>query len=275
MQNAGLAALGLNWRYLACEVRPEELRCALEGAKAMRLIGVNLTVPHKVLALGMLDALDESATKWGAVNTVRFEARDPEGVWRGLHYFENTPAEVRSQGFNTDADAIVQSVEEDLGLRLRGGRLLLLGAGGAGRTAALRLAVEGPAEMFLINRTSSKAERIADEIGERFPGMRVKVGYPEGSVDLVLNATSLGLGPEDALPYDQAQFELRRAGAVYDMVYRPAETPLLKAAARAGCRTANGLSMLLYQGARALEIWSGKAAPIAAMRQALERNVYG
>jgi shikimate dehydrogenase len=94
-------------------------------------------------------------------------------------------------------------------------------------------------------------------------------------VDLVLNATSLGLRPDDPLPLDEARFPLRRAGAVYDMIYRPAETPLLKAAKTAGCRTANGLGMLLYQGARALELWSGLPAPLAIMRRALEKNVYG
>ena len=94
-------------------------------------------------------------------------------------------------------------------------------------------------------------------------------------VDLVLNATSLGLKPNDPLPFDETRFSLRQAGAVYDMIYRPAETPLLKAAKAAGCRTANGLGMLLYQGAKALELWSGQTAPVDIMRRALERNVYG
>ncbi len=91
----------------------------------------------------------------------------------------------------------------------------------------------------------------------------------------MLNATSLGLKAGDPLPLDERQFSLRRAGAVYDMIYRPAETPLLAAAKAAGCRTANGLGMLLYQGARALELWTGQAAPVAVMRRALEEHVYG
>ena len=98
---------------------------------------------------------------------------------------------------------------------------------------------------------------------------------PAGPVDLAINATSLGLKPNDPLPFDEKQFSLRQAGAVYDMVYRPAETALLKAAKAAGCHTANGLGMLLYQGARALELWTGRPAPLPAMRRALEQNVYG
>ena len=94
-------------------------------------------------------------------------------------------------------------------------------------------------------------------------------------VDLLLNATALGLNGDDASPLDGKEFSLREACAVYDMIYRPAETPLLKAAKAAGCRTANGLGMLLYQGAKALELWSGKPAPIEVMRRALARNIYG
>jgi shikimate dehydrogenase len=140
-QNAGLAALGLNWRYLAFEVHPDQLRSALEGARSMRFIGLNLTVPHKLLAYPMVDALDESARRWGAVNTIRFEAKDAGGEWRPLSELPGEIAgEVRSHGFNTDADAIRRSLNEDLGMILPKARVLVLGAGGAGRTAALKLA---------------------------------------------------------------------------------------------------------------------------------------
>lgn len=277
MQNAGLAALGLDWRYLAFEVRPEDLATALAGARAMRFIGLNLTVPHKLLAVDLVEALDASALSWGAVNTVRFEARFGAGPWQPLGLLDEVPphAEIRAHGFNTDADALETALREDLGLTLPGLRVLLLGAGGAGRTAALKLAGSGVAELFLVNRTRSKAEAVASEIAQRHPGVRVELGYPPGAVDLVLNATSLGLRPGDALPWDAAGFDLRQAGAAYDMIYRPAETPFLAAARAAGCRVANGLGMLLHQGARALELWTGRPAPVAVMRQALEESVYG
>ena len=274
MQNAGIGALGLNWRYLAFDVRPEQLRAALQGAQQMHFIGVNLTVPHKLLALEMMDALDESARAWGAVNTVRFEGQGSDGSWWPLGQFEELPGAVRSHGFNTDADAITRSLREDLGLKLQGAKVLLLGVGGAGRTAALKLASEGVTALYLVNRTQSKAETVVAEIKQRFGAAQVALGYPSGKVDLVLNATSLGLRANDALPFDEKEFSLRNAGAVYDMIYRPAETHLLAAARSAGCRTANGIGMLLYQGAKALEIWSGQTAPLSVMRTALEQNVY-
>jgi shikimate dehydrogenase len=275
MQNAGLAALGLDWRYLAFEVDPANLRAAIQGAQAMNFIGLNLTVPHKLMAADMVDVLDASAKGWGAVNTIRFEGRDERGAWRPLREFAEVPRDTRAHGFNTDAEAITRALREDLGWEPCGAKLLLLGAGGAGRTAALKLASERLAELFLVNRTRAKAEAVAKEIRERCPAVKVTLGYPAGPVDLVLNATSLGLQPTDPLPFDGKQFALRQAGAVYDMVYRPAETTLLQAAKTAGCRTANGLGMLLYQGAKALELWTGQPAPVEIMRGALEKNVYG
>jgi shikimate dehydrogenase len=261
MHNAAFAALGLDWRYLAFEVDPKNLRAAIEGARAMGFVGINLTVPHKLLAVDMVDALDESAERWGAVNTIKFEP-DHNGKSRAV-------------GFNTDADAIVTALREDLKLELRGAKVLLLGAGGAGRTAALKLAAEHVAELFLVNRTETKADAVAGEIIERFPAVKVSVGHPKTPVELVINATSLGLKADDASPLDENQFSLKQALCVYDMIYRPAETKLLAAAKAAGCRTANGLGMLLHQGAKAFEIWTGQSAPLDVMRRALEQNIYG
>jgi shikimate dehydrogenase len=275
MQNAGMAKLGLNWRYLAFEVHPDNLRNAIAGAKAMRFIGLNLTVPHKILALEMVDAIEESATLWGAVNTIRFEGKDSAGNWKPLADLEGSPAEIRSHGFNTDADAITRALKEDLGIDLAGKRVVVLGAGGAGRTAALKIAEQGVAELSLVNRTPARAEEVAREIKQHAPRVAVQMGYPSGRIDLLLNATSLGLRNEDVLPFDTKSFSLDRATAVYDMIYRPAETALLRAARTAGCRISNGIGMLLYQGAKALELWSGLKAPIEVMRAALEQNVHG
>ena len=260
MQNAGIAELKLNWLYLACDVDPKNLLAAISGAKHLGFIGLNLTVPHKLLAVKMVDELDASAKTWGAVNTIQFITRGKKTI---------------AIGHNTDADAITRALHEDLGVKLRDAKILLLGAGGAGRTAALKLASERVAELFLVNRTKSKAIAVAREIRRRFPRVKISVSYPAGKVDLLLNATSLGLKTSDASPLDEKQFPLRNARAVFDMIYRPAETKLLRAAHRAGCKTANGLGMLLYQGAAALEIWSGQSAPISVMRHALEKEVYG
>jgi shikimate dehydrogenase len=260
MQNAAFAKLGLDWRYLAFEVDPRNLRAAIEGARAMNFAGLNLTVPHKLLAVDMVDTLDASAKKFGAVNTIKFETR--------------RNGKCRAIGYNTDADAIVTALRADLGIKLRGAKVLLLGAGGAGRTAALRMAMENVDELFLVNRTRRKAEDLAREIRNRCPSVKLSVGYPESKIDLLLNATSLGLKATDPLPFDEKQFSFKQTRAAYDMIYRPAETKLLAAARKAGCRAANGLGMLLHQGATAFEIWTGKKAPIAIMRQALEVEVY-
>jgi len=256
MHNAAFAARGLNWRYLAFEVDPNNLRAAIAGARAMNFAGLNLTVPHKLLAVDMVDELDASAKTWGAVNTIKFENG-------------------RAIGFNTDADGLANSLREDLAVELRGAKVLLLGAGGAGRTAALKLAAEKVAELFLVNRTASKAEEIAAEIRKQFPSVKVSIGYPKATVDLILNATSLGLKPEDGSPLDEKQFSLKQSRAVYDMIYQPAETLLLKNAKAAGCQAANGIGMLVHQGAKAFEIWTGQPAPVAVMRRAVEGSVYG
>jgi shikimate dehydrogenase len=276
MHNAAFAALGLNWRYLAFEVHPDNLRAAIAGAKAMQFSGLNLTVPHKLLAMQIVDELDVSAKTWGAVNTVRFEARDTGGQWQPLHHFsEPISGAVRSQGFNTDSDGVALSLREDLALELGGAKVLLIGTGGAGQVAALRLAVENVSELFLIDFVSTKAEAVAQEIRKRHPRVKVAVGFPKGPVDLLLNATPLGLKPGDPSPLDEKQFSLRQTHAVYDMIYNPPETALLKAAKAAGCRTVNGLGMLLHQGAKAFEIWTGQPAPLDVMRRALEKHIYG
>jgi shikimate dehydrogenase len=276
MQNAGLAALGLNWRYLAFDVPPDQLRAAIDGARTLGLIGLNLTVPHKLLALDLVDALDESARLWGAVNTIRFEARDADGQWLRLGALAQPPTgEIRAHGFNTDADALTRALREDLEIEPAGATVLLLGAGGAGRTAALKLATEGVAALHLVNRTRAKAEAVADEIRRRWPGVRLSFEYPAGPIDLVLNATSLGLRPGDDLPFDANSFSPRQARAAYDMIYRPVATEFLRLVQAAGCHTANGLGMLLYQGAKALELWTGQPAPVEVLRQALRQHVYG
>jgi len=206
---------------------------------------------------------------------IRFEAQTDDGRWLPLAQVDGEPRRLRSHGFNTDAEAITRSLRDDLSVELRGAKVLLLGAGGAGRTAALKLAADGVAELALVNRTCEKAETVATEIRQRFPQCGVSTGYPAGPVDLLVNATSLGLRAGDVSPLDVAQFDLRRTKAVFDMIYRPAETPLLQTAKAAGCRVANGLGMLLYQGARALENWTGRTAPVEVMRRALTEHVYG
>jgi shikimate dehydrogenase len=276
MHNAALAELRLNWRYLAFDVHPDNLRAAIEGAKNMGFVGINLTVPHKLLALDMVDVVDARAREWGAVNTIVFEARDAAGNWSPVGQLKGEPAgEVRSRGYNTDADAIVQSLKEDFHWPdLRGATIVLLGAGGAARAAALRLADENIGALHIVNRTTENARNLAEAVAARHPNLKIACDYPSGPVDLVINATSQGLKPDDALPMDIKWLRTARPARVYDMIYRPKETALLRAAKAEGCRTANGLGMLLYQGAEALKLWTGAPPPVKIMRAALEKNIH-
>jgi shikimate dehydrogenase len=257
-------------------VHPDDLAGAINGAQRMKFIGLNLTVPHKLLAMDLVDELDASAKEWGAVNTILFEAQCPSDDWKPLRLCDaGKITATRTRGFNTDAYGIARAVEEDLQFHIRDSTILVLGAGGAGRTASLKLASEGAKKLYLVNRTREKAEEVGREIKKRCPAVELEIGYPESRIDLVLNATSLGLNPGDPLPFAGAAFSLNQAAAAYDMIYRPAETPFLAEAARAGANTANGLGMLLYQGAKALEIWSGEKAPVEIMRTALKEHIYG
>lgn len=275
MHNPAMAALGLNWRYLAFDVHPDNLETAITGAKNMGFIGLNLTVPHKILAVNMVDEVDESARGWGAVNTIRFETLINEQWVPVGQSAADASGPLRSHGFNTDADAVIRAIREDLHMELSDTNVLLLGAGGAGRVAALKLASEAVKCLYLVNRTVRKAEEIAKEIHAQFPQVKTVIGYPSEPVELALNATSLGLKPGDGLPFDPSRFSIGSANAAFDMIYRPAETPFLAVARAAGCRTANGLGMLLYQGAAALELWTGRTAPVSIMREALRKAIYG
>jgi shikimate dehydrogenase len=264
MMNAAFAAMGLDWRYLAFDVELDDLREAILGANRLGFVGLNLTAPHKTSGLALVDLIDDSAERWGSVNTIRFE-QDAERPARGL----------RARGLNTDVEGLMRSLAQDLGFRAAGASVVVLGAGGAGRMAALRLASEGIASLYVINRTPAKVVEVEAEVRERFPNVQFFPDLPEGPVDLVVNATSLGLRPEDPLPFDFSTHGWSPASMALDLNYQPSETPFLAAAKAAGCRTANGLGMLLHQGAVALELWTGRPAPVDVMRRALEKHIYG
>jgi len=260
MHNAAFEALTMNWAYLAFHVDPQNLRAALQGARDMGLAGINLTVPHKILALDCVDEIDAEARKLGAVNTVAME----KGKLRG---------------FNTDGYGFLKAIKEEFNLSLRGKRVLVLGAGGAGRGIAVKCALDGVARVIVANRTPAKIEPIAREIGNtksEFLSLALtadEIRRVIDEVDLVVNATSVGLKDGDSLGLGADLFSPRLR--VYDTIYRPAETELLQIAGGAGAQVANGLGMLLHQGAKSFEIWTKRKAPLAVMRRALRAAVYG
>jgi shikimate dehydrogenase len=258
MHNAAFAALEMNWAYLAFDVDPANLRSALLGARDMGLRGVNLTVPHKILALDIVDEVDADARKLGAVNTVSIEA----GKLRGL---------------NTDGYGIAKAIREEFNFGFKSKRVLVLGAGGAGRAIAVKASLDGALRVYIANRTLEKIAPIMAEISRtksecRPTGLAVEALTPVmADVDLVINATAVGLKEGETLGLPASLFTPEMF--VYDTIYRPAETAFLKTAAEAGARTANGLSMLLHQGIKAFDIWTGRKAPLAVMRRALRAAV--
>lgn len=244
MQNAAIEALGLPWVYVALPVRPGELKQALEGARAMGFVGVNLTIPHKEAAIAELDEIDPVASAIGAVNTVHF-------CERGL------------VGYNTDAYGFTQSILSDGELTFDEATVLILGGGGVARGMAAGAAAEGARKVIIANRTRSRAERLVAELSNHYPDTRWEIVQASpssllnaaGRSEIIANATSLGMRPDDPLPIEREC--LTPAHVVFDSVYAPPQTALLLAAKDAGATCVGGLGMLARQGAKSLAIWSG------------------
>ncbi len=253
MQNAAFAALALPHRYELLRSSADELGAAVQRVRRSDVLGANVTIPHKERIGRLLDAIEGTAQRIGAVNTLFKRG----GTLRG----DNTDA----GGFG---DALA---EMDVDVVDR--RVLLLGAGGAARACAHHL-IRSRAHVVIADRTRERLEALAAAV----PAM-VGAGHPFGAVsppprsldgyDVVVNATSLGLHGEDALE----GIELPRGLTVVDVVATAEETPLVRRAKASGCVAVDGLIMLLHQGARSFRLWTGLDAPIAAMRAALPRQV--
>jgi shikimate dehydrogenase len=255
LQNAGFRALGINALYLAFPVHPEQFAIAVRGLVAAGLAGFNLTVPFKLEILPLLESVTPEAQAIGAVNTVRCDA-GPQGV--------------RLTGTNTDGLGFLRSLERDLHCDPRGKRVLLLGAGGAARGIAHALLHAGAAKLWIANRTPDRAEALAAALRPAYPHAEVEalaLDRTDGlRPQLLVNATTVGMGDRKS-PVRLAAVQVEEA--VADIVYHPAETPLLSEARSLGLACTNGIGMLLYQGCAALEFWLGRPAPEDAMSEAL------
>lgn len=241
--DAAAAATGADLAYVALEVRAEDLREAVEGCRALGLVGMNVTSPHKERAAGFLDALSDLARRLGAVNCVTLDG-------------------TRLVGDSTDGAGFIAALRHDQVDHV-GRRVAVVGAGGAARSIIAALAEAGTGLITVHNRTPSKVGPAVDLAGLR--------GRPGGeddlrAADVIVQATSVGMGDDRAIPLDP---DLLHAGqTVIDIVYHPIETPLLAAAAARGARTLNGLGMLVGQAAIAFERWTGLLAPVEEMRRA-------
>jgi shikimate dehydrogenase len=259
MQEAGFEAANLDWRYLTIEVAPDDLGAAVRGARAMGFRGFNLTIPHKVAVMEHLDAIAPEARIIGAVNTVRRE---------GDSFI----------GENTDGKGFLRGLRTDAGVDPGGKRVVVLGAGGAARAIATELALAGAAEIIVLNRSVDRGLAMTDHLRANVPTLvkfvewRGTYSVP-GDIDVLVNATSIGLFPDvDAMP----DVDLSSARAVVcDAVFNPPTTRLLRYARERGLPVLDGLSMLVYQGVIGFELWTGTSAPEAVMKDALRRSLPG
>ncbi len=260
MHNAAFRALGLNCAYITLRVPKPTLANAIAGVRALGIAGLNVTIPHKISIISLLDELDESANLVGAVNTVKNN--------RG-----------KLIGFNTDGEGALRALEEKIG-SVKGEEVVLLGAGGAARAIAFSLARAG-ARLTIANRTVPRAQALASAVEQKL-STNVKVASLNRAeltkalknVDVLINATSVGMHPKIDKTLVRANM-MRRGLVVYDIVYKPLRTKLLREARRAGGKTIDGLGMLVHQGALAFEIWTGKRAPIKIMKAAAKRELRG
>ncbi len=255
MHNAAIAALGIDYAYVAFHVRADGLGRAIDGMRALDMAGLNVTVPHKQNVMDHIDEVSDEAVAIGAVNTI-------------------VNRQGRLVGYNTDAFGIMESLKRDGGLAELPSKVALLGAGGAAR-AILYALLQCPQieRIWLLNRTLSKAEALASDL-DRSEKVRVAAmdSNEVGNVDLLINSTSVGMHPHaDASPLVDASV-LHADMLVADIVYKPLKTRLMQQAEAAGARSINGLGMLAWQGARSFELWTGIAPPVDHMvAAALER----
>ena len=254
MHNAGFAALGLDYLYVALRVRPADLRRALLGVRTLGLAGLNVTVPHKQAILPLLDRLSPAARAIGAVNTVVLDGDD-------------------LVGHNTDAEGFLRAIRR-LGFRGRGKSALLLGAGGSARAVAWALAEEGVRTLTILNRDITRAKQLAGKI-RRQEGISTLAGSLAcaedpaiaGGAGIVVNCTSLGL---DGVSSPRVAFRLTPATCLfYDLVYGRRPTPFVRAALRHGRKASDGRSMLLEQAGLAFSLWTGRKPPLELMERKL------
>jgi len=256
MHNAALRERHHQLQYVRIRVTQDELPQALRNLTSAGFLGASLTIPHKQAALPFMDQVSREARLMGAINTVA--VRDGK-----LH------------GYNTDGPGLSAAIHESFGIPLKEHRVLILGgAGGAGRAITVQCALEGSPSVIIANRNKEKGDLLAQEIQEHLdfpissiPMTAESLGLAMKSVDLIVNATPLGMKAGDPSPLPEVL--LSKDHLVYDTVYSGGETTLLRQARSVGARCAGGFSMLLHQGALQNNLWFGEAAPLETMRRAL------
>jgi len=254
MHNAAYKHLGLDYEYIPLEVPPEDLSKAVEGLRALHFAGFNVTIPHKEAIVPYLDEVTKLARRIGAVNTVQ----NQEG---------------KLIGYNTDGPGFVESLKAEAGFDPKGKKVVILGAGGAGRAVAVSLAQEGAQTIYLYDVLLKKAQNLAEYLSDNFNSsiQALPLASLPASLtksQLLVNCSPLGMHPKtDESPLPE-NIQLHKKLTVYDLVYNPKETKLLQQAKEVGAKAVSGLGMLVRQGALAFTVFTGKPAPLEIMFEA-------
>ncbi len=256
MHNAAFDALNMDYAYVAFDVNPNDLKSAIEGAESLNIKGFNVTIPHKVDVMQYLDGLDEVARLIGAVNTIDFK---------------------NLKGYNTDGIGAVKAIEEVTSIKNK--NVVVAGAGGASRAISFYIAKYGAESLTILNRNEAKAESLASDVSDSgligevaYDSINAIGNYMEGA-DVLIDTTPLGMHPnisdEPIVKADMMDEDL----VVFDAVYNPNETVLIKEVIKANAKPVYGIKMLLYQGAESFKIWTGKTAPVDVMEKALRNTL--
>lgn len=256
MHNAAFQRLGMDYAYVAFDVDPCDLKSAIEGADALNIKGFNVTIPHKIEVIQYLDELDEVARLIGAVNTIDFK---------------------NLKGYNTDGIGAVRAIEEVSSIKDKD--VVVAGAGGASRAISFYLAKFGASSITILNRNVKRAQELAGDvrasglIGDVSSGSISEIDSYLADAGILVDTTPLGMDPhvedEPIAKSDMMHEDL----VVFDAVYNPNETVLIKEAIKAGAKPVYGIKMLLYQGAESFKIWTGRDAPIDVMQEALNKHL--
>jgi len=256
MHNAAFKELGLDYEYIPFEVEPEDLHEAINGLRALHIAGFNVTIPHKEAIVPLLDDVTKLARTIGAVNTVE----NQEG---------------KLIGYNTDGLGFIESLNEDAGFDPKGKRVVVLGAGGASRGVATMLAEVGASSIMLSDVFEDKGQELVEYLNS-LTETKCSFAKPDSAslsdeieyADLLINTTPIGMHPKENESPLPKKVKLNKKTLVYDLVYNPSETKLLKTAKAASCKVVSGLGMLVRQGALAFTVFTGEEPPIETMWQA-------
>lgn len=253
MHNAAFDALGMDYAYVAFDVNPAELQKAIEGARSLNIRGFNVTIPHKIDVMKYLDEIDDVARLIGAVNTIDFK---------------------NLKGYNTDGIGAVRAIEEVISIKNK--NVVIAGAGGASRAISFYIAKYGADSLTILNRNVDKAQSLAGDVSNSGLIDDVKsdsineINAYLADADILVDTTPLGMHPHiNDQPIATAE-NMHDELVVFDAVYNPNETVLLKQAIEAGAKPVYGIKMLLYQGAESFKIWTGADAPVDIMEKALK-----